>query len=184
MGCAFNLDRVRHSMLYRQALMASAIAVLLLALTSCGGTGRGLYPVYGKATYKGEPAAGAYLVLIRDGPAPPGAPDIARQEPPSATVEEDGSFTVSCGELGYGAPPGKYKVLFDWRTGLAADAVKAQEAAEKEKMGRRARSYKADKHSMLAPDRLKGRYANPANPLLTVEIKPQTNNLPPFELTD
>ena len=32
--------------------------------------------------------------------------------------------------------------------------------------------------------RLKGRYANPDNPLLIVEIKPETNNLRPFELSD
>jgi hypothetical protein len=171
-------------MLYRHPLTAAAIAALLLALTSCGGTGQGLYPVYGKVTFKGEPAAGAYVVFLRDGPPAPGAPGAVGEEPPSATVEEDGSFTVSCGDRGNGAPPGEYKVIIDWRTGLAADAVKAQEEAEKKKMGRRARSYKHDKHSMLAPDRLKGRYANPEKPLLTVAIKPETNNLPPFELTD
>jgi hypothetical protein len=91
---------------------------------------------------------------------------------------------VSCGDRGYGALPGNYRVMIDWRSGLPADAAAQQEAAEKKKMGRRARSYKQDKHSMLAPDRLKGRYANPANPLLKVEIKAETNTLPTFELTD
>jgi hypothetical protein len=163
---------------------ASALALLAIAATSCGGTGAGLYPVHGTVTYKGEPAAGAYVVFLRDGAPPPAAPADAKDEPPSGTVAEDGSFTLSCGERGYGAAPGKYKVIIDWRTGLPADAAAAQEEAEKKKMGRNARSYKRDKHSMLAPDRLKGRYANPANPLLSVEIKAETNRLPTFELTD
>jgi hypothetical protein len=163
--------------------MASALGILLFALPACG-TGGGLYPVYGKVTHKGEPAAGAYVVLVRDGPAPPGATPATGDQSPSAIVKEDGSFTVNCGDRGGGAPPGKYKVIIDWRTGLAADAVKAQEATEKKKMGRRARSYKPDKHSMLAPDRLQGRYASPEKSQLAVEIKPQTNNLPAFDLTD
>jgi hypothetical protein len=74
-------------------------------------------------------------------------------------------------------------VLITWRTGEATDAAKAQiEAAKKKSRGGPA--YKPDKHSLLAPDRLKGRYADLSKPLLTAEVKPETNNLPPFELTD
>ena len=93
-----------------------ATAVLLLALTSCNGSGDALYPVQGKATYKGQPAAGAYIVLVRDGPATPGAKPAAVESPPAATVEQDGRFTLMCGDRGSGAPPGKYKVMIDWRT--------------------------------------------------------------------
>jgi hypothetical protein len=161
-----------------------AMAVFTLSVASCGGTGQGLYPVHGKVTYKGEPAAGAYVVLARDGSPAPGQPSAGGEEPPSATVEEDGRFTVSCGDRGYGAPPGKYKVLIMWPTGLGADEAKAREAAEKKKLGQRARISRADKHAMLAPDRLKGRYADPSKTPLTVDVKPETNNVPSIDLTD
>ena len=171
-------------------MIRSRVAVLAMlvpaaTLSSCGRSdGPPLYPVSGKVMYKGEPAAGAYVVLVRDAPAVPGAPAGA-EEPPSATVEEDGRFTVSSGERGGGAAAGKYKVMITWRTGVGADAAKAQDEAEKKKRGSRAaRVSSADKHAMLAPDRLKGRYSQPEKPLLTAEVKPETNHLPPFELTD
>ena len=170
-------------------MIRSRVAVLVMLvsaamLASCGRSdGPPLYPVSGKVMYKGEPAAGAYVVLVRDAPAVPGAPAGA-EEPPSATVEEDGRFTVSSGERGEGAPAGKYKVMITWRTGVGADAAKAQEESEKKKRGPKVRIARADKHAMLAPDRLKGRYSQPEKPLLTAEVKPGTNNLPPFELTD
>jgi hypothetical protein len=37
---------------------------------------------------------------------------------------------------------------------------------------------------MLAPDRLKGRYAETSRSRLLIEVKAETNNLPPFDLTD
>jgi hypothetical protein len=67
---------------------------------------------------------------------------------------------------------------------VGADEAKAREAAEQKKLGQRARISRADKHAMLAPDRLKGRYADPSKPKLTVEVKPESNNVPPFDLTD
>jgi hypothetical protein len=161
-------------------LKATALAVLSLTLASCSGAGEGLYPVYGKVTCKGEPASGAYVVLVREGPAEPGATE---GEPPSAMVEEDGRFTVTSADRGYGAPPGKYKVIITWRTGLATDAAKDREAAAKKKR-RGGATFKPDKHEMLAPDRFKGRYADPAKSPLTAEVKAETNNLPPFDLTD
>ena len=170
-------------------MIRSRVAVLVMLvsaamLASCGRSdGPPLYPVSGKVMYKGEPAAGAYVVLVRDAPAVPGAPAGA-EEPPSATVEEDGRFTVSSGERGDGAPAGQYKVMITWRTGVGADAAKAQEASEKKKRGANARIARAEKHAMLAPDRLNGRYSKLEKPLLTAEVKPETNNLPPFELTD
>jgi hypothetical protein len=152
-------------------------AVLALVCASCG-TGEGLYPVHGKVTYKGEPAAGAYVVLVKDRPR-----DAGEDLHPAATVEEDGSFTLNCGDRGNGAPPGTYKVMITWMTGLASDAAKAKRDAVLKK-NPKARGFKPDQHAMLAPDRLLGRYANPAKPMLTAEVKPETNNLPTFDLTD
>src|SRR5262249_11544025 len=115
----------------RTRVAVIAMLALSATLASCGPRGGpALYPVTGKVTYKGEPAAGAQVVLAPDGPPAPGAPG-GGGEPPSAIVEEDGRFTVSSGDRGDGAPPGKYKVLITWRTGLAADAAKADEATAK-----------------------------------------------------
>jgi hypothetical protein len=160
-------------------IVPMAIAV---TLASCSrGDGPALYPVYGKVTYQGEPAAGAFLTLVPDGPAAPGSPSVTLDAPPCATVQEDGGFSISCGVSGYGALPGRYKVLITWRTGLATDAAKVQAEATKKKRGR-SPNFKPDKHEMLAPDRLGGRYADPAKSPLTALVKPETNNLPPFEL--
>jgi hypothetical protein len=180
-------DRKRRPEMHPRTVTALALVGLALAVAACSGTGQGLYPVYGKVTYKGEPARGAYVVLAREreGSTAPGQPPgNAADEPPSATVEEDGSFTISCGDRGYGAPPGRYKVTIVWPGGLGADEAKAREAAEKKKQGQRARISRADKHAMLAPDRLKGRFAEASRSRLLIEVKAETNNLPPFDLTD
>ena len=137
--------RVMHSTLYRHCPKTGATAVLLLALTSCNGSGDALYPVQGKATYKGQPAAGAYIVLVRDGPATPGAKPAAVESPPAATVEQDGRFTLMCRRSGLRRPPGKYKVMIDWRTGLGTDAFKAEVEAEKKKNGRLAPGFWEEK---------------------------------------
>jgi hypothetical protein len=155
---------------------------LALPLTSCGRVdGPALYPVRGRVMCRGEPASGAQVVLIPEAPPAPGTPST---EPPSATVAEDGSFDVATGDRGYGAVPGRYKVLITWRTGLATDAAKEAEAAAKKTRRRAGPVTKPDKHSMLAPDRLKGRYADPSHSTLTAEVKAGKNDLAPFELTD
>jgi hypothetical protein len=130
-----------------------APAALALACTSCG---NGLYPVSGKATYKGEPAAGATVFLQRQGADPRNEPMIM------GIVQENGSFTLVCGSLGEGAPPGEYAVLIEWKR----SSNHAKGLAQK------------------VPDRLKGRYADPKHPRLHAVVKAETNNLPPFELTD
>ncbi len=130
-----------------------ATAALALACSSCS---NGLYPVSGKVTYKSEPAAGATVFLQRQGG------DHQNEHMIMGIVQEDGSFTLVCGPLGKGAPPGEYDVLIEWKR--AANHAKG--LAQK------------------VPDRLKGRYADPKHPRLHAMVKAETNNLPPFELTD
>jgi hypothetical protein len=77
-------------------------------------------------------------------------------------VEEDGAFTVVCGDLGKGAPPGEYDVLIHWR----------ESSRQGKGLGEKAH------------DRLHGRYADPARPLLQAVVKAETNHLPPFELSE
>ena len=90
-----------------------------------------------------------------------GSTDRAQEHTPQGVVAEDGSFELTS-PAGKGAAPGEYVVLVEWKVG----AGKA-----------RGRSP-----GLSAPDRFKGRYLNPDNPQLHAEVKPTSNDLPPFEL--
>jgi hypothetical protein len=135
-----------------KALLCGA-AVLTLACASCG---KGLYPVSGSVIHKGSPAAGAAVFFRRQGGDPMNEPTVM------GVVRADGSFTLVCGSLGEGAPPGEYDVLIEWKQGPGHA---------------RGRGHKGS-------DRLGGRYADPQRPRLHATVKPQPNHLPPFELTD
>jgi hypothetical protein len=128
-------------------------AVLALACVSCG---NGLYPVSGKVTYKGQPAAGAAVFFQRQGSDPQNEHTIM------GLVQEDGSFALVCGSQGKGAPPGDYDVFIEWKDARQRGRGRTQKTA----------------------DKLQGRYADRRRPLLHATIKPEVNNLPPFELTD
>jgi hypothetical protein len=132
--------------------LAAAVA---LACAGCRGA-RGLYPVSGKVTYQGEPAAGAYVFFRQPGADPVSAPVIM------GVVKEDGSFIVYSGEH-EGAAPGDYAVLIQWRQGANPGAGARHERP---------------------PDRLGGRYADPEHPRLQAAVKAEANHLPPFELVD
>ena len=131
-----------------------ATAVLTLVSGSCGRSG--LYPVSGKVMYKGEPAAGASVHFIRQGGNPMNEHAIM------GIVEADGSFTLVCGHLGSGAPPGEYDVLIEWKQV----------------------THQAKGQPQKGADKLRGRYCNAARPLLHAVVKAEANDLPPFELTD
>ena len=126
-----------------------------LGSASCG-NGEALYPVSGKVTYKGSPAAGATVVFSRRGA------DAADASTIVGIVQEDGTFELVCGSFGKGAPQGDYDVLVEWKRVSAS----------------------AKRRPQSGPDRLKGRYADPARPQLHAVVKADTNVLPPFELKD
>jgi hypothetical protein len=130
-------------------------AALTLACVSCG-KGPKIYPVSGKVTWNGAPAAGAAVFFRRPGGALQDDPLIM------GVVGEDGSFEIVCGSLGKGAPLGEYDVLIEWKQALGRGKGLA---------GR-------------ARDRLQGRYADPKHPLLRATVEARTNTLPPFELKD
>lgn len=135
--------------------LVATMAALALVCSSCGDANK-LYPVSGKVTYKGAPAVGATVFLQRQGA------DPLNEQTIMGIVQENGSFTLVCGPQGQGAPPGEYAVLIEWKR----HANRAKGLAQK------------------APDRLKGRYADPKRPRLRAVVKPGANDLPPFELTD
>jgi hypothetical protein len=128
--------------------------VLALTCVSCGNNK--LYPVSGKVMLNGAPAAGAAVFFYRQGA------DRMNEHMIMGIVQEDGSFELVCGSLGKGAPLGQYDVLIEWRQ----------------------RSNHAKGATTKAPDRFRGRYADPKHPKLHAVLKPQMNLLPPFELTD
>jgi hypothetical protein len=140
--------------------VSGAVAALALACGACGGNG--LYPVSGKVTFKGAPAAGAAVFFRRQGG------DPMNEHLIMGLVQEDGSFDLVCGPLGKGAPPGAYDVLVEWRP-------PPQQARHRARPGPGVRGKGAD--------RLKGRYADPKRPRLHAVVKREANEVT-FALTD
>ena len=152
-------------------ISALSAASLTIALGGCG-SNDGLYPVYGKVTYKGEPAVGATVSFFCQ------KPDPAHGEIPRAQVQDDGTFRLESGDRGPGAFPGPYAVLVEWRQG----PLRTHRLDTARSLGKAA--ARGGKPLLLADDRLKGRYVDSAHPRLNAEVKAETNNLPPFELVD
>ena len=130
------------------------VPALLLTCLGCGNS-NGQFPVTGKVFYKGEPAVGATVTFLRK------EADRRKESAVQGVVREDGSFALA-GPVGLGALPGEYVVLIEWKEG--AGRMKGRAPA------------------LAAPDRLKGRYLDPNNPVLTAKVEPSTNELPPFDL--
>jgi hypothetical protein len=130
-------------------------AALPLACASCGAK-NDIYPVSGKVTYKGAPAAGAAVFFYRHGG------DSMNDHMIMGLVQEDGTFELVCGSLGNGAPPGEYDVVIEWKQ------ISGQEKGRPKR----------------GPDKLNGRYADPKHSRLQATVKAERNELAPFDLTD
>ena len=89
-------------------LVLCQMAVLALACASCSNNNN-IYPVSGKVTYKGSPAAGATVFFRRPGG------DRMNDQMIMGIVQEDGCFELVCGSRGKGVPPGAYDVLIEWK---------------------------------------------------------------------
>jgi hypothetical protein len=85
-------------------VVSCVTAALILACASCN---ESIYPVSGKVTYKGAPAAGAVVCFL------PHGRGSSEELPITSIVREDGSFELVCSS-GKGAPPGDYDVLIEW----------------------------------------------------------------------
>lgn len=170
-------------MIIRSQVMAVVIPIFALALSSCTGAGEGLAPVQGKVVCDGQPAAGA-IVLFHRQPGEPAVPPAAAGIIPSATVNEDGFFTVESGGLGRGAAPGKYNLLIQWPE--QDDLSTAGTNRKTKKTNVRGVGVTVAKHEKFDPvpgDRLKGRYSDATKPQLKAEVKTGATDLGTIEIT-
>jgi hypothetical protein len=129
-----------------------AVSCLLAGVASCGSEaskpGKPVFPVRGQVLVNDKPAAGAVVVFIPvNEPAPPTDPR------PGATVEEDGSYSLSTYGDKDGAPAGDYFVVVTWPVDGRDDE-----------------------------DRLRGRYGDPGQPRLKATVKGGPTEVPPFRL--
>lgn len=132
---------------------------IALFCTACSGdAGPKVYPVSGKVTFQGKPTPGALIILH---PLNNPDPDARR---PLTRVSEDGSFQLTTFEMNDGAPAGEYAVAITW-----VEDIDMQEVSTENQ--RPLKNF------------LPERYGNPESSGLTVVIKEEPNELPPFELT-
>ena len=148
----------------------SRCASIWLALGICvasAGCESGVLPVHtvaGTVLFRGEPAAGALVIFH-----PKQAQNPNEVKRPSARVGDDGTFALTTRQSGDGAPTGEYGVSIVW----------FDDEGRQESSG----AFGAPQENAGNPDRLKGKYANPANSgLATVTIGEGHNELPPFNL--
>jgi hypothetical protein len=154
----------------RRVFLAVVGTACTFPFAGCGNSA-GLFPVSGKVLYKGEAASGAVVYFQRQGD-----PDPLHKPVPFGIVGDDGSFSLQSDGLGSGASPGTYTVLIEWRDAKGNGVVPVKSKGQAKLVKRsRVRS---------GPDRLKGRYLDISKPLLQAEVKPGSNQLTPFELSD
>jgi hypothetical protein len=160
--------------------VAIPMVALVLAYSGCGPK-EGMNPVSGQVLFKGKPAAGAIVYFQPTGiAAPPGSFVV-----PMATVQDDGWFSIHSDDED-GAIAGSYNVLVEWRddpvstgTGerkIGTPASKATKTALE--------ATKVGLSRVRRPDRLRGRYLDNGRPLLKAEVKPGSNKLSAFDVTD
>lgn len=138
--------------------------------------------VKGQVRYKGEPAEGATVYFHRKGGEVAMGGGI-----PAAVVDKDGTFRLASAEWD-GAAAGAYDVLVEWRDRRQVPPAAAQGAPKPAGRGGRKKGVRPASQIRSSPslpaDRLLGRYADLGRPRLKAEVKPEANNLAPFDLTD
>jgi hypothetical protein len=165
-----------------RVFMTLAIFALAGSCVSCSGTAEGLSSVSGKIVCNGQPASGAVLVFHRESGAE-GLPAEVASIVPSAIAGADGSFTLESQPVGYGAAPGKYKVLVQWPEGSDEDKLRSNTKTRTASVaGKKVNVTRRTKLDPIMPDRLKGRYMDSSKPQFHAEVKPGRTDLGTLEL--
>jgi hypothetical protein len=131
------------------------VVALGVGLAGCSGSRRDQPPVYpatGQVFVSGQPAANAHVQLH--------AVDTPSLRPlfPHAIVGVDGTFRLTTFRTNDGAPAGTYALTITWP------------------------SPPRPGHNEDGPDRFRGRYADPQQPVRRVEIKVGPNDLGRIDL--
>lgn len=138
---------------------AVVIAVSAVLFCGCGKKADGRlksYPVHGRVTVDGQPTAGVYVFLN------PAAQPPTHGIFPNAITSARGEYWISTYDAEDGAPVGEYVVTAKWPRGEGLQV-----------------------HSE-SPDRLKGRYSDPAKSAIRISVKEsrrsEPNEVPPLIL--
>jgi hypothetical protein len=131
--------------------MLSMVVMLLLCIgiAGCGGNAKTMVAVTGKVTAAGGKAVDNALVVFH----PQDAGKVNGPKP-FAKTDASGNFKLTTDVEGDGAEPGNYGVTIVW-----------QAAAKETKMSLSGEGASA------GADVLKGKYANPGQPLIKAEVK-------------
>lgn len=139
-----------------------AIGVLLLVAIGCGGPtptnavpAHEVHAVSGRVTVQGRPAEGVRVRFVGTSELPNSGGRVLQAD---AFTTADGSFQARAYPDRPGLPAGAYAVLLSWPV-VPLEDNPADET-----------------------DRLQGRYSQGKKPAFTVEVKPGTNTLPPFDV--
>jgi hypothetical protein len=145
---------LRFSTIPRAVFPAAVLALFLTPLAGCG-SGQPSAPqhsVHGKVQSRGQPAAGAIVVLH-----PLNKAD-ARRFPPRGKAGKDGTFVIGSRLADDGAAEGDYAVTILWPEEPSAKTAPGD----------------------TPPDRLKRRYNDPKNPKWKVHVVKGDNALEDF----
>lgn len=156
-GCSSYCDESSRVYVKHSHRVPWSAAIVVLAALGCGDGRVDVYPVTGKVTVQGKPAAGASVVFF--------AKDAKLRGPgtptPQGKTDEAGVFNLDSFETGDGAPAGEYQVAISWMETVAPSE---------------------DPEMPNERDQLQGRYANPEQSGLTASVTEGDNEIPPFEL--
>jgi hypothetical protein len=155
-------DRDRRSRLsFQEPMLRFAFVFAAISALVCGCSGPGgpakkvCYPVKGQLLVQGKPAEGALLIFRPKEDSDPAGWSAGF---PHATAGADGKFEVATYGDNDGAPAGDYVVLVSW----VAPNPQNEEAS--------------------GPDRLGGRYSDPASPKLAAKVESRPTELPPIQI--
>ncbi len=130
------------------------VAVVLSTGCSDGKKEKPVYKVHGRVTFDGKPVAKGAVSFYPVDPSD-------RNTPSHATTDDDGNFVMHTYRDGDGVPVGEHIVTLYW----PGPRVKKEKGAD------------PDERESVAPDRLKGEYAQVGKSKLRATVREQDNEI-------